>query len=65
VACLLSLCSCVGGGLQLVFLLDMHYKSYLFQNEHLLFLKCVLPLEVCGDSSFQYGLVSGARANPY
>jgi hypothetical protein len=31
--------------LQLASLLDMRYKSYLFQNEHLLVLKCALPLE--------------------
>jgi hypothetical protein len=27
--------------------------------------KCVLPLEACEDSSFQYELVDNARANPY
>jgi hypothetical protein len=42
----------------------MRYKSYLSQNEHWLVPKCVLPLEACEDSSFQRGLVGGARANP-
>jgi hypothetical protein len=35
----------VDDGLQLAFLLDMRYKSCLSQNEHLLVLKCVPPLE--------------------
>jgi hypothetical protein len=39
-------------------------KSCLSQNEHWLVLKCVLPLEVCGDSSSQHGQVGDARANP-
>jgi hypothetical protein len=43
----------------------MRYKPCLSQNEHLLVPKCVLPLEVCEDSSSQHGLVSDARANPY
>jgi hypothetical protein len=43
----------------------MRYKPYLSQNEHLLILKCALPLEVCEDSSFQHGLVDDARVNPY
>jgi hypothetical protein len=37
--------------LQLASLLDMCYKSCLSQNEHLLVLKCALPLEACEDSS--------------
>jgi hypothetical protein len=65
VACPLSLCSCVDDGCQLAFLLDMRYKPYLSENEHLLVLKCALPLEACEDSSSQCGLVSDARANPY
>jgi hypothetical protein len=56
---------CVNDGCQLAFRFDMRYKSCFSQNEHLLVLKCVLPLEVCGDSSFQHGLVGDARANPY
>jgi hypothetical protein len=42
----------------------MRYKPCLSQNEHLLVLKCVLPLEACEDSSSQHGLVGDARANP-
>jgi hypothetical protein len=61
VACQSSLCSCVDDVLQLASLLDMSYKSCLSQNEHWLVLKCVLPLEVCEDSSFQYGQVGDAR----
>jgi hypothetical protein len=64
VACPLSLCSCVDDELQPAFLLGMLYKPYLSQNEHLLVLKCVLPLEVCEDSLFQHELVDDARANP-
>jgi hypothetical protein len=37
-ACQSSWCSCVNGGCQLGFLLDMHYKPCLSQNEHLLVL---------------------------
>jgi hypothetical protein len=55
----------VDDGLQLAFLLDMRYKSCLSQNEHLLVLKCALPLEAYEDSSFQHGHVSDARAIPY
>jgi hypothetical protein len=51
--------------LQLAFLLDMRYKSRLSQNEHLLVLECVLPLEDCEDSSFQHGQVGDVSANPY
>jgi hypothetical protein len=51
--------------LQLASLLDMRYKSCLSQNEHLLVLKCVIPLESCEDSSFQHGQVDDARASPY
>jgi hypothetical protein len=40
----------------------MHYKPCLSQNEHWLVPKCVLPLEVCKDSSFQHGRVGDARA---
>jgi hypothetical protein len=65
VVCPLSLCSCVDGGSQLAFMLDMRYKPCLSQNEHWLVPKCVIPLEVCEDSSFQHGLVGDARANPY
>jgi hypothetical protein len=65
VACPLSLCFCVDDECQLAFLLDMRYKPCLSQNEHLLVIKCVLPLEACEDSSFQHGLVGDARANPY
>jgi hypothetical protein len=65
VACPLSLCSCVDGGYQLAFVLDMRYKPCLSQNEHWLVPKCVLRLEACEDSSFQHGLVGDARANPY
>jgi hypothetical protein len=65
VACPLSLCSCVDDGYQLAFLLDMRYKPCLSQNEHLLVLKCAIPLEACEDSSSQHGLVDDARANPY
>jgi hypothetical protein len=43
----------------------MRYKSCLSQNEHLLVLKYVLPLEACEDSSSQHGQVSDVRANPY
>jgi hypothetical protein len=43
----------------------MRYKPCLSQNEHWLVPKCVLPLEVCEDSSSQHGLVGDARANPY
>jgi hypothetical protein len=50
---------------QPAFLFDMRYKPCLSQNEHLLVPKYVLPLEACEDSSFQHGLVSDARANPY
>jgi hypothetical protein len=46
-------------------MLDMRYKPYLSQNEHLLVPKCVLPLEVCEDSLFQHGLVGDARSKPY
>jgi hypothetical protein len=60
-----SLCSCVDDGLQLDFLLGMRYKLYLSQNEHLLVLKCVLPLEAYEDSSSQHEQVSDARASPY
>jgi hypothetical protein len=45
----------VDDGLQLASLLGMRYKSCLSQNEHLLVLKCVLPLEACEDSSSQHG----------
>jgi hypothetical protein len=55
VACPLSLCFCVDDECQLAFLLSKRYKPYLSQNEHLLDLKCVLPLEVCVDSSSQKG----------
>jgi hypothetical protein len=55
VVCLLSQCSCVDDELQLASLLGMRYKSCLSQNEHLLVLKCVLPLEACEDSSSQHG----------
>jgi hypothetical protein len=41
----------------------MRYKSCLSQNEHLLILKCALPLEAYEDSSSQHGLVGDARAN--
>jgi hypothetical protein len=51
--------------LQLASLLGMRYKSYLSQNEHLLVIKCVIPLEACEDSSFQHGQVGDARASPY
>jgi hypothetical protein len=54
----------VDDGLQLASLLGMRYKSCLSQNEHLLVLKCVLPLEACEDSSFQHEQVSDVRANP-
>jgi hypothetical protein len=37
---------------QLAFLLGMRYKPCLSQNEHLLVLKCALPLEAYEDSSF-------------
>jgi hypothetical protein len=40
----------------------MRYKPYLSQNEHLLVLKCAIPLEVCEDSSSQHGPVGDARA---
>jgi hypothetical protein len=60
-----SLCSCVDDGCQLAFLLGMRYKLCLSQNEHLLVLKCAIPLEAYEDSSFQHGLVDDARANPY
>jgi hypothetical protein len=43
----------------------MRYKSCLSQNEHLLVLKCALPLEAYEDSSFQHGQVGDARVNPY
>jgi hypothetical protein len=56
---------CVDDELQLASLLDMRYKSCLSQNEHLLVLKCVLPLEACEDSSFQHEEVGDARASPY
>jgi hypothetical protein len=49
---------------QLASMLGMRYKSCLSQNEHLLILKCALPLEAYVDSSSQHGLVGGARANP-
>jgi hypothetical protein len=49
---------------QLAFLLGMRYKSCLSQNEHLLALKCALPLEAYEDSSSQRGLIGDARANP-
>jgi hypothetical protein len=39
-------------------------NTCLSQNEHLLILKCALPLEAYEDSSSQHGLVGGARANP-
>jgi hypothetical protein len=65
VACPLSLYSCLDGGCQLAFLFGMHYKTCLSQIEHLLVLKCVLPLEACEDSSSQHELVGEARANPY
>jgi hypothetical protein len=42
----------------------MRYKPCLSQNEHWLVLKCVLPLEVYDDSSFQHELVGDVRANP-
>jgi hypothetical protein len=45
VACPSSLCSCVDDERQLAFLLGMRYKPCLSRNEHLLVLKCVLPLE--------------------
>jgi hypothetical protein len=61
----LSLCSCVDDERQLAFLLDMRYKPCLSQNEHLLVLKCALPLGACEDSSSQHGLVSDARDNPH
>jgi hypothetical protein len=48
---------------QLASLPDMRYKPCLFQNEHLLVPKCVLPLEACEDSSFQHVLVGDARAH--
>jgi hypothetical protein len=51
--------------LQVVSLLDMRYKSCLSQNEHLLVLKCVLPLEASEDSSSQHGQVGDARASTY
>jgi hypothetical protein len=60
VACSLSLYSCVDGESQLAFLLDMHYKPCLSQNEHLLILKYAPPLEACEDSSSQRGLVGDA-----
>ena len=44
-------------GHQLASLLDMRYKPCLSQNEHLLVLKCALPLEACEDSSSQHGLI--------
>jgi hypothetical protein len=47
VACPLSLCFCVDGGLQLASLLGMRYKPCISQNEHWLVLKCVIPLEAC------------------
>jgi hypothetical protein len=65
VACQLSLCSCVDDGLHFSFLLSMRYKSCISQNEHLLVLKCAIPLEACEDSSFQYGQVDDARTSPY
>jgi hypothetical protein len=40
---------------QLAFLLGMRYKPCLSQNEHLLVLKCALPLEAYEDSSSQHG----------
>jgi hypothetical protein len=58
VACPLSRCSCVDDERQLDFLLDMRYKPCLSQNEHLLVLKCALPLGVCEDSSSQHGQVA-------
>jgi hypothetical protein len=39
--------------------------AYLSQSKHWLVLKHVHPLEVCEDSSFQHGLVSGAITIPY
>jgi hypothetical protein len=61
----LSLCSCVDDERQLAFLLGMRYKPCLSQNEHLLVLKCALPLEACEDSSSQHGQVGDARVSPY
>jgi hypothetical protein len=52
---------CVDDGLQLAFLLDMRYKFCISQNEHLLVLKCALPLEAYEDSSFQHGQAGDAR----
>jgi hypothetical protein len=43
----------------------MRYKARLSQNEHLLVLKRVLPLEACEDSSSQHGQVDDARASSY
>jgi hypothetical protein len=65
VACHSSLYSCVVDGLQLASLLGIRYKPCLSQNEQLLVLKCVLPLEACEDSSFQHGQVDDARVIPY
>jgi hypothetical protein len=42
----------------------MRYKSCLSQNEHLLILKCALPLEAYEDSSSQHVVVGDARVSP-